>query len=601
MKAVGGVVRERPVTDVFFSLMFVGYIILMVYVSFYGMYHGNIRKLMAPLDRNHNFCGFDQYRDYPNLYVAHGNFSSKTIEEMFNTAVCVWSCPTTLTESLDCAPADKMYCNSNDVLANRYETHDFIGFCMPDMRKMELERPEVYKQYLQAFYRMISSNPAGRVVQDIWVSAKIILSIIPLTFLYCSLYVYVVSKLAKVIAYSSMILIELSLMTVSLWCFSRLAYYSPTATDQATADRGQALVIFGGIIMIFALLFLAAICKWWKKIGEAAEVIDAAADMIRETQSLMLINSLFFLLIIFIIIFWAWGFMGLLSMGEITPNPNIPQGKFIKFSEDMERDPKLLFFLFVLIFGFFWLVTLTNTVFNYICMVSTSVYYFTYSEETEGRASLSTAFAFAFLKNFGSLCYGSLIISLVQFLKAMANVAESIERQQSSNSDDPANVALRVACCCCNCLAQCCIRLIDFVSTQGYAYMAVSGDPFCSSCESGFLLWLKHCGSFMLTHFFAGFFVFLGKMAVVFLNGISIYIFLKHVTGDLDELSALAGGPWIVMIMITFIFVSLFLGIFEQIVQSLMMCYAIDTDINGEALNGPPAFRNFSSERKALV
>lgn len=64
-------------------------------------------------------------------------------------------------------------------------------------------------------------------------------------------------------------------------------------------------------------------------------------------------------------------------------------------------------------FGFFWLVNLTNTVFNYICMVSTSIYYFSYTEQTDGRASLSTAFVFTFLKNFGSLCYGSVIISVI--------------------------------------------------------------------------------------------------------------------------------------------------------------------------------------------
>ena len=229
VKAIGGVVRDRPMTDIFCFLMFISYLFVMLYVSFYGMTNGNIRKLMAPLDRNHKFCGFDEYRDYPNLYVAHGNFTSKSIEEMFNTAICVWSCPVSLSESLDCAPADKMYCNSNEVLQQRYETHDFIGYCIPDMRTMELERPEVYKQYNQAFYRMISSNPAGRIVQDIWVSSKIILSIIPLTFLYCSIYVYIVSKFAKVITYISIVVIEIILVGASLFCFSRLQYYSPTA------------------------------------------------------------------------------------------------------------------------------------------------------------------------------------------------------------------------------------------------------------------------------------------------------------------------------------------------------------------------------------
>lgn len=47
------------------------------------------------------------------------------------------------------------------------------------------------------------------------------------------------------------------------------------------------------------------------------------------------------------------------------------------------------------------------------------------------------------------------------------------------------------------------------------------------------------------------------------------------------------------MFVVTYIFVSLFLGIFDEIVMALMVSYAIDTDINGEPMYGPPAFKTF--------
>ena len=178
---------------------------------------------------------------------------------------------------------------------------------------------------------------------------------------------------------------------------------------------------------IGALLFGCSIVKWWKKIGEAAEVINAAGDMLRDTKRLMLVNSGFFLLIIIIIVFWTWGFLGLLSMGEITPNPNIPQGRIIKYSDEQIYDPTFPVFVMIMIFGFFWIVTLTNNVFNYIAMVSTSIYYFTSSEEMEGRARLGVAFKFAFLNNFGSIAYGSIIVAIVGLLRAFSKMAESVE------------------------------------------------------------------------------------------------------------------------------------------------------------------------------
>ena len=182
----------------------------------------------------------------------------------------------------------------------------------------------------------------------------------------------------------------------------------------------------------------------------------------------------------------------------------------------------------------------------------------------------------------------------------MIALAEQAE-QAEGGDDNPVNIGLKVVCCCCRCVINLCFEVIEFISSQGFAYMAVSGDSFCESCNNGFLLFLKHCSSFMLTRFFANFFIFLGKVSVVILNGLTVYVFLKYVTGDLEELSALAGGPWMVMFLITYIFVSLFLGIFDQIVQSLMMCYAVDTDINGQAECGPEAFRNFSTERQSIL
>jgi len=125
---------------------------------------------------------------------------------MFNSAVCVWECPTFSKYSLNgdkllCAPNDRLYCSDPLVYQQRYESHNFLGYCMPDMLQMQRERPEIYREYTDTFYKMISSHPAGRVASDIWVSSKILLSMVPMTFLLCATYVYMVSQFADVLAW----------------------------------------------------------------------------------------------------------------------------------------------------------------------------------------------------------------------------------------------------------------------------------------------------------------------------------------------------------------------------------------------------------------
>jgi hypothetical protein len=70
----------------------------MIFITIYGFAHGNITKLLAPIDGNNNFCGIDEYKDYPVLYI--GNLLKATVgagtgqlASVFDTSVCAKKCP----------------------------------------------------------------------------------------------------------------------------------------------------------------------------------------------------------------------------------------------------------------------------------------------------------------------------------------------------------------------------------------------------------------------------------------------------------------------------------------------------------------------------
>lgn len=139
----------------------------------------------------------------------------------------------------------------------------------------------------------------------------------------------------------------------------------------------------------------------------------------------------------------------------------------------------------------------------------------------------------------------------------------------------------------------CCLkwfeRLCDYINTQAYAYMAVSGDSFCRSAWNGFLLNLKHALKFTFANFLAKVFVFLGKISLVTINCFSLYMIMKHVTKDLEEINSLA-APVVVVGVFTFITASIFLSLFDETVVALVTCLCVDTDLNGQPKFGPPTF-----------
>ena len=92
----------------------------------------------------------------------------------------------------------------------------------------------------------------------------------------------------------------------------------------------------------------------------------------------------------------------------------------------------------------------------------------------------------------------------------------------------------------------------------------------------------------------------MGKLSVTVVNTFSIYLFLKYGTGDFEELAALSVGPYFVMVIITYTIVSIFLGIFDEIVLSLMTCLAMDIDLNGDPEYGPANFHAFSQEYRGI-
>mgnify|MGYP000061147250 CR=1 FL=1 len=134
--------------------------------------------------------------------------------------------------------------------------------------------------------------------------------------------------------------------------------------------------------------------------------------------------------------------------------------------------------------------------------------------------------------------------------------------------------------------------------------MAVSGDGFCTSAWSGFLLNMKHALEFAWAHTLAILFIFTGKLSLVFCNCGFLYITMAYITHDLTGVNAVTSiwGPIVLVGFITFIAASVFLGLFNNTVIAMMTCLCVDVDLNSEPKYGPPTFHDaldgFKHEKK---
>jgi hypothetical protein len=104
-------------------MIFLAFIVGMGWCTFYSFNNGNIKKLTAPMNGDHDFCGFGSRKGYPKLYIT--NFATTNVMTIMKSGVCVKECPKKAKVKMACA-LKKGKCPTS-----KYPTKDWYDFCLP--------------------------------------------------------------------------------------------------------------------------------------------------------------------------------------------------------------------------------------------------------------------------------------------------------------------------------------------------------------------------------------------------------------------------------------------------------------------------------------
>lgn len=332
---------------------------------------------------------------------------------------------------------------------------------------------------------------------------------------------------------------------------------------------------------ILSCLFAVCIVCGFKSLKLAIDVIDASADFLATTKRIILVPILYFFVTIIMFTLWASAFLCVVSMNTIKADGSvIPQSKDLIWDSE-----KVKFMSAYMFFGILWIIAFLKYTSNFICMVAASTYYFNSGPNSEGEAEVGFAFKAAHVHHAGSIAIGSFIIALIQFIRyAFLYLAKSAEKASGENK------AVKCIVACAACILKCIEKVCDYLNASAFAYMAITGDSFCSSAWNGFLLNVKHMLKFSFANFIAKIFTLLGKVAITVGNCFSLFFIMKNITADTEEVSSLY-GPMVVVALVTFFTASIFLGLFDTAVMAMMTCLAVDMDLhNGTPEFGPPTF-----------
>lgn len=175
-------------------------------MGFYNISKGDPNKLIAPQDANRRLCGIDDaVEDYKLVYWTLGvSDSSKTENQnIFSSAVCVKSCPSTDEPKLQCVNTDAVP-NCGDVTT--YPTSNVLNMCFPSSLDT---MPAALKKKWDDVKDDLKTGDSGKVIQDLQNSWKDIAICLVMAMVYSLIYMYAMSIFPTAIAYLAIICIEL--------------------------------------------------------------------------------------------------------------------------------------------------------------------------------------------------------------------------------------------------------------------------------------------------------------------------------------------------------------------------------------------------------
>uniref|UniRef100_A0A7S3N2V9 Choline transporter-like protein n=1 Tax=Strombidium inclinatum TaxID=197538 RepID=A0A7S3N2V9_9SPIT len=569
----------------------------MGFLTWYGGKHGDMEKLLAPLDGDKNFCGYSAgFEKYDKLYIS--DFSnSLDFDAIFDSAICVSECPKEDTLVVDCKTTShvKACAFRKD---QRYDSKPSgMGFCVP----VSIDAlPDNFKEGWRNAMDVFQQSSVGRYFNDMYLSSRAIYWSMAMAFVYCFIYIYLMSAFAEPIAWICVGLIQLGLIGASVACFfirKHLIQNNPDAeenlgsgdpsnwsTNQSLNSdiiKNEKMYLAGCIFFaIAALIFFCLICCGFRSLKLAIDVIDASADFLAGTKRIILVPIFYFFLTLIVVLIWSGGMAAVVSMNEIEAGDGIQE-------KDLTWKKNVVYMALYMLFGILWITAWLEYTSTFVVMVSASTYYFNSGPNNEGAAEVSEGFKMAYLYHCGSIACGAFVIAIIRFIRI---VFYYLAKQAEKASGD--NQAVKLIVSCANCILNCIEKFVDYINESAFAYMAVSGDSFCSSSWNGFLLNVKHLLKFQFANTIAKVFIFLGKIAIVVGNCFSLYFIMDKITHDTEEVSSLL-GPMVVVAIVSYITASIFLGLFDTAVLALMTCLAVDMDMNdGHPQFGPPTFHD---------
>ncbi|XP_065646897.1 choline transporter-like protein 4 isoform X2 [Hydra vulgaris] len=169
----------------------------------------------------------------------------------------------------------------------------------------------------------------------------------------------------------------------------------------------------------------------------------------------------------------------------------------------------------------------------------------------------------------GSLAFGSLIIAIVQLIRA---ALEYIEYKLTGHGAQPSPVT-KFLLKCLKCCFWCLEKFLKFLNKNAYIEIAVYGKNFCVSAKNAFMLLMRNILRVAVLDKVTDFLLFIGKLSITAGMGIASFYFFhkeKNMNYYFTPIVIITVGAWVVS--------TAFFGVYEMAINTIFLCFLEDCE-----------------------
>ena len=368
---------------------------------------------------------------------------------------------------------------------------------------------------------------------DHWQAYLAILSTCALVaFLFASLMVFLVQKYPrKLIIFAKSVNIIFSL-AFSIYFFS--------------TDVIAPAIVF----LIIGLLNCVYLCLVWRRIPFASVTLAYAGKVIGKYPSLVGCSVVVLFLQLAYWAIWCFSIFALIDQGECNNNNNNNN------NEDCTGTGGLAWLMILLLF---WAMEVFRNIVHVTTSGTVGAFYFHGAGGEKNAAGKSLWRALT--TSFGSICFGSLLVAIIQTLRSMAS---SMRRRKNN-----------ILACLCECIFQCLERIIRYFNAYAYVQVAIYGVSYLKAAKNTFKLISRRGLEGLINDNLVGPVLFLSSLFGAGLTFLIAYLWAgSYGSFNSDERVVVS----VFALLIGFVIVLIVMSLIASAVMAIFVCWAEQPD-----------------------